>query len=63
MKCIVLLQKVAMESGGSWPSTLADYIRNSDQTLIEQADRLLSMFEQELLPCESFDEYCDVVGE
>ncbi len=52
-----------MEPGGSWPAALAEYIRHNDQTLVEQSDAMLSAFEEELVPCESFDEFCDVAGE
>ena len=51
-----------MESGGSWPVSLAEYIRHNDQIIIEQADKMLSTFEEELIPSESFDEFCDVAG-
>ena len=50
-------------SGTPWPAVLADYIRNNDQLLIENTDRLLALFEHEIAPCESFAEYCDVMGE
>ncbi len=60
--CFFSVQKVTVESGGSWPASLAEYIRHNDQILIEQADKLLSTFEEEIMPCESFDEFCDVAG-
>ena len=53
---------MTVESGGSWPVSLAEYIRHNDQIIIEQADKMLSTFEEELIPCESFDEFCDVAG-
>ncbi len=53
---------MTVDPSGSWPVTVAEYIRHNDQILIEHAERILSTFEEELSPCESFEEYCDVVG-
>ncbi len=53
---------MTVDASGSWPVTVAEYIRHNDQILIEHAERILSTFEEELSPCESFEEYCDVVG-
>ena len=49
--------------GGSWPVKLAEHVRNSDQSLVDEATKLLRLFEDEMLPCESFAEFCDVLGE
>lgn len=46
-----------------WPSNLADYIRHSDEALLKASERLLSVYTDELLPCSSFPEFCDVAGE
>ena len=48
--------------GETWPTSLAYYIRNNDQVLLQQADKVISAFEEELLPAESFVEFCDVAG-
>ena len=45
-----------------WSASLATYIRNNDQVLLQQADKLLSTFENEYLPVQSFAEFCDVAG-
>ena len=56
-------QKCAVPADGSgWSATLADYIRNNDQVLVDQAKRLLRTFEEEIQPCESLVELCDVLG-
>jgi len=41
---------------------LADYIRNNDQSLQDASKKVLAMFQDELLPCETFAEFCDVAG-
>ena len=51
-----------MDSDGVWAVMLADYIRANDTSLLESTDKLLAMFEEEVLPCESFHEFCDVLG-
>lgn len=45
-----------------WPSNLADYIRHNDEALLKASERLLSFYIDEMLPCTSFPEFCDVVG-
>jgi E3 ubiquitin-protein ligase UBR4 len=57
-----MFKKVSMEAGGQWSVTLAEYIRHNDAHLLEQGDRMLHNLETEVTPCESFDEYCDVLG-
>lgn len=57
------MQKVPTTSDSQWCSVLADYIRMNDKAVLEVCDQVLSQFEDELLPCESFDEFLDVVGE
>ncbi|KAI4460353.1 e3 ubiquitin-protein ligase ubr4 [Holotrichia oblita] len=46
-----------------WPSNLADYIRHNDEALMKASERLLGIYMDELLPCTSFAEFCDVAGE
>ncbi|ESN92599.1 hypothetical protein HELRODRAFT_189521 [Helobdella robusta] len=46
----------------TWSVSLADYIRHNDQNLLEGSKRILKDFEEKYLPCESFDEFCDVTG-
>ncbi|XP_022919909.2 E3 ubiquitin-protein ligase UBR4 isoform X2 [Onthophagus taurus] len=45
-----------------WPSNLADYIRHNDEHLLKASERLLGIYMDELLPCASFVEFCDVAG-
>jgi len=44
-----------------WPLALAEYIRNNDQSLLECGVKLLHYYEEDLLPCQSFAEFCDVI--
>ncbi|XP_071948294.1 E3 ubiquitin-protein ligase UBR4-like isoform X1 [Antedon mediterranea] len=64
MNCFytVLFKKVSITSGDNWSSSVADYIRNNDETILKGADKLLATYESDLLPCESFAEFCDVNG-
>lgn len=57
------MQKCSVGSEGSWAASLANYIRNNDQGLQEQAKRVLSSFEEELIPCESLTEFLDAAGQ
>ncbi|CAN7993950.1 unnamed protein product, partial [Ixodes hexagonus] len=54
--------KVSCTSDDGWSVALAEYIRHSDQPMLELGDKLLRNFEEQLLPCQSFAEYCDVMG-
>lgn len=56
-----LLKKVNQKEE-DWTRCLADHIRHNDRPMLEGCDRLLSIYEEEMLPCESFTEYCDVIG-
>jgi E3 ubiquitin-protein ligase UBR4 len=55
-------QKVGCSGEEQWPSALADFIRHNDEVLLRASDQLLAFYTEELLPCASFDEYCDVLG-
>ena len=57
-----LFKKVTVPADSSWSSTLADYIRNNDKPLVEECDKVLHAYEDELLPCESVAEMIDVLG-
>ena len=46
-----------------WSINLADYIRHNDEALLKASERLLGVYTDELLPCTSFAEFCDVSGE
>ena len=53
---------MSIAADSSWALSLADFIRHSDASLLEEGDKLVKSLEEEVLPCESFAEYCDVVG-
>ncbi|KAG8222860.1 hypothetical protein J437_LFUL003505 [Ladona fulva] len=55
-------KKVSATADEQWPSILADYIRHNDETLLKASESLLATYREELLPCSSFAEFCDVVG-
>ncbi|XP_054157835.1 E3 ubiquitin-protein ligase UBR4-like [Oppia nitens] len=50
------------EWGLDWPLALAEYIRNNDQSLLESGNKMLRYYEEDLLPSQSFAEFCDVCG-
>ena len=39
-----------------------NYIRNNSRSLVDNGDKLLKLFEEDILVCESFDEFCDAAG-
>jgi E3 ubiquitin-protein ligase UBR4 len=45
-----------------WSTNLADYIRHNDEALMKASEKLLAAYTEELLPCTSFLEFCDVTG-
>lgn len=51
-----------MKSDEQWPVILAEYIRHNDETMLKASERVLAAYRDELLPCASFEEICDVVG-
>ncbi|KAJ9582029.1 hypothetical protein L9F63_003612 [Diploptera punctata] len=55
-------KKVNVNSDDQWPSILADYIRHNDEALLKASERLLASYREELVPCASFEEFCDVTG-
>ncbi len=42
-----------------WSSALATYIRHNDQAMLEAADKMLELFESDLLLSTSFGEFAD----
>lgn len=46
----------------NWPIKLAGYIRYNDEANSKAAERIVSTLTDELLPCVSFAEFCDVAG-
>ncbi|KAK8389382.1 hypothetical protein O3P69_008849 [Scylla paramamosain] len=49
-------------SDGEWSVSVAEFVRHNDQILVEASSKMLSMYQEELLPLASFAEFCDVVG-
>lgn len=54
------LQKTSTE--GEWSVTVAEFVRHNDQVLVEASSKVLTHYQEELLPISSFMEFCDVVG-
>ncbi|KAL7054797.1 hypothetical protein AAHC03_025708 [Spirometra sp. Aus1] len=52
----------ASEESESWRSALCEYIRASDEELLNVTPKLLSFFESDLTPSESAAEFLDVIG-
>jgi len=52
--------KLAKEE--EWPQAMSNFLRNNDDAILKEADKVLKTFEEEILPCESFGEFCDVQG-
>ncbi|KAH6944608.1 hypothetical protein HPB50_004249 [Hyalomma asiaticum] len=55
-------ERVSCSTDDGWSVALADYIRHNDQQHLELGDKLLRNFEEQVLTCQSFMEYCDVMG-
>lgn len=53
---------MAVTENEEWAVVLADYVRQNDQPLLEAGDSLLRFFEDDLVPVQSFAEFCDVLG-
>jgi len=49
-------------SATDWASAMSNYIRNNDEAILKAADKLLAFYENELLPCETVEEFLDVAG-
>ncbi|GIY36069.1 e3 ubiquitin-protein ligase UBR4 [Caerostris darwini] len=56
-----MFKKVAVTENEEWAVVLADYVRQNDQALLEASDNLLRFFEDDLMPVQSFAEFCDVL--
>ncbi|XP_064650064.1 E3 ubiquitin-protein ligase UBR4-like isoform X3 [Lineus longissimus] len=57
-----LFKNVNVGADVCWSTALAEHIRNSDRSMLDAGDKLVNMYEDELLPCESFTEFCDIMG-
>ncbi|XP_076048949.1 E3 ubiquitin-protein ligase-like protein poe isoform X2 [Oratosquilla oratoria] len=56
----IMFKKAPVE--GDWSTNLAEFIRHNDQSLVEASSKILTMYQQDLLPSTSFSEFCDVTG-
>ena len=45
-----------------WSTALAEWIRHNDESLLKSSSRVLSTFQDDLLPATSVDEIVDVCG-
>lgn len=45
-----------------WCQAMSTFLRNNDDLILKEADKILKIFDEEILPCESFGEFCDVQG-
>ncbi|VDN09137.1 unnamed protein product [Dibothriocephalus latus] len=52
----------ASDESESWRSALSEYIRASDEELLNATPKLLSFLESDLSPVESIAEFLDVIG-
>ncbi|XP_065311151.1 E3 ubiquitin-protein ligase UBR4 isoform X4 [Dermacentor albipictus] len=57
-----MFKRVSCSNDDGWSVALAEYIRHNDQQHLELGDKLLRNFEEQVLTCQSFMEYCDVMG-
>ncbi|EDW35131.1 GL24752 [Drosophila persimilis] len=58
----ILFKLVTMPKEEAWPVSLFDYIRKNDEAMLKSTDGILHILTEELLPCTSFGEFCDVAG-
>merc|ERR1712226_1696973 len=57
-----LLCKSKLPEGDDWPQQMSNYLRNNADVILKGAEKILKRFEEDVLPCESFGEFCDVEG-
>ncbi|KAJ2946624.1 hypothetical protein O0L34_g12681 [Tuta absoluta] len=58
----VMFKTVSATSVDQWPTKLAEYIRHNDEANGKAAEKIVSTFTDELLPCASWAEFCDAAG-
>ncbi|XP_031553032.1 E3 ubiquitin-protein ligase UBR4-like isoform X2 [Actinia tenebrosa] len=47
-------------SPNTWPQAMAENIRKNDEAVLKACDKVLKTYQNDLLPAESFAEFCDV---
>lgn len=50
------------DSENDWPMKVFNYIRNNDNNLLKTSQRIITTMKEDLLPCASFEEFCDITG-
>ncbi|XP_061716898.1 protein purity of essence isoform X2 [Cydia pomonella] len=58
----IMFKSVNATTIDQWSIKLAEYIRNNDEANAKAAERIVTTFTDELLPCASFAEFCDAAG-
>lgn len=58
-----MFKSVSTPKPEDWPISLFDFIRRNDEAMVKSAETILETFTNEHLPCTTFAEFCDVVGE
>ncbi|XP_047533883.1 protein purity of essence isoform X2 [Vanessa atalanta] len=58
----VMFKNVNATTVEQWPIKLAEYIRHNDEANAKAAERVVTTLTDELLPCDSFAEFCDAAG-
>ncbi|XP_037957840.1 protein purity of essence isoform X2 [Teleopsis dalmanni] len=57
-----LFKTVTTPKEEDWCISLFDFIRKNDEAMLNTTDSILQTFTEEILPCTTFYEFCDVVG-
>ena len=57
-----IFSKVPKVADSEWSLTLADFIRHNDDSLLKASAKVLTTFQEDLLPATSVEEIIDVCG-
>lgn len=55
-------ENIGTEVHDEWPMQLFNFIRNNDCSLLKTSERILSNFNENFLPCTTFEEFLDITG-
>ena len=58
----IAFKNVKVGADADWPTALADWIRHNDDVVLKSTAKVLSTFQDDLLPATSVDEIVDVCG-
>ena len=47
---------------GEWHNNLAEFIRFNDISLLDSANKVLGVYQSDVVPCASVAEFCDVAS-